>query len=342
MPVKDENDDSVKELITRYLSGETSGLEEKWLMEWVASSPENERLFLDLKKVADWSDAHFSDTHKIQSRIDVNQEWNRFIKNIEKQKEVRPVGKLSDFNTTGFWLRIAASFFVLAVTGGLIYSLLKDDEMTIYQTSESTFKIDLPDGTKVTLNRSSELSYDTDFGAQNRIVNLKGEAFFDVVMDPQKPFIIRAKEAELEVIGTSFTVQAYENIKNIEVIVATGKVKLSVPDLKKEIFLTAGQKGTYIRDRKEMTNTLNQDINFQSWNTRKIIFNETDLLTVIETLNRTYHANITSAADIPTACVVTVTFDQQTLEAVLKVLETTLNLTYNRNGNQIEITDAGC
>jgi ferric-dicitrate binding protein FerR (iron transport regulator) len=92
----------------------------------------------------------------------------------------------------------------------------------------------------------------------------------------------------------------------------------------------------------ELSSGINKDINFLSWNTRKIVFTEDDLQTVVATLNKIYHANISIATDIPASCIVTVTFDQQSLEAILNVLETTLNLTLRTSGNQIEITAAGC
>ena len=72
------------------------------------------------------------------------------------------------------------------------------------------------------------------------------------------------------------------------------------------------------------------------------MFDEKDLRSVVEELNEIYNANITLATTVSDACVVTVTFDQQDLEAILNVLKKTLNLTYTMKGNQIEITHAGC
>jgi ferric-dicitrate binding protein FerR (iron transport regulator) len=91
-----------------------------------------------------------------------------------------------------------------------------------------------------------------------------------------------------------------------------------------------------------VVSAVNQDVNFLSWNTGRLVFVENDLRSVLETLKKTYHADIVIRTDIPVSCIVTVTFDQQSLESVLKVLESTLNLKYVINGNTVEITEAGC
>jgi ferric-dicitrate binding protein FerR (iron transport regulator) len=174
------------------------------------------------------------------------------------------------------------------------------------------------------------------------MVILKGEAFFEVAHDANKAFVIQVNGANVEVLGTSFNVQGYESRTAIEVTVQTGVVKFSVPELQQEVKLVAGQQGVYSKGNQQLTSAPNADLNFLSWNTRKLVFMENDLRTVVETLNKTYQAEIVLATDIPGSCVVTVTFDQQTLEAVLHVLETTLNLTYRKTGNRIEIIRAGC
>jgi transmembrane sensor len=273
--------------------------------------------------------------------INVEAEWDQFLKTISNKRET-PVRPLSPPGLFNFWMRVAASFVVLAITGGLIYSLLSNGEDTFLTTTHTTFRATLPDGSVVVMNRNSELRYADDFGEKNRTIHLKGEAYFDVKPDAAKTFIINAGKAQVEVLGTSFTVTAYDSLADIRVVVETGKVKLSIPELKKEIRLTPGEKGTYVSEAKSVTSTQNDDANYQSWNTMKIVFIDAGLRSVVETLNRTYHSNIVLSAAVSDTCALTVTFNQQSLESVLKVLESTLNLTIVRNGDHIEITAAGC
>jgi ferric-dicitrate binding protein FerR (iron transport regulator) len=100
--------------------------------------------------------------------------------------------------------------------------------------------------------------------------------------------------------------------------------------------------GTYSKVDRALTRTANPDVNYKSWSTRHIEFTSTPLHEVIRVLNKTYGSQISITGPVPDSCFVTVTFDQQSLEAVLRVLEKTLNLSYRVEGDRIEITSAGC
>lgn len=328
------------DLIIRHLTGEASAEEEKLLQQWRTQLPENERHYHDVKKVFELSTSHL--TQNIRQRIDINldQEWSKFVDTIEKKET--PIRVLTPENPSRPWLRIAAALLLLAVSGFVInYFVFRNTDVK-FQTADTTLSLSLPDGSKVVLNKNSALSYSTSFGEKNRTVILKGEAFFEVERDAQKPFLIQISNTQVEVLGTSFNVQGYEDRKEIEVTVQTGLVKFSAPEANKEIKLEAGQKGVYSKTDRDLNSGANEDINFLAWNTRKLIFVENDLRTVIETLNRIYQVNIVLPDSIPASCVVTVTFDHQSLESVLNVLKTTLSLEYKTNGNQIVIISAGC
>jgi transmembrane sensor len=331
-----------EELIVRCLSGEASVEEEQKLHAWIALRPENEQRYLASKKVFELSNQHYAVRGLKSLDINVDQEWNHFVNKIERKKEAPeysiPVGQPT---FAGNWLRMAASIALIVMSGAAVYYFVKDNDVH-YQTTNSPLTISLPDGSQVILNTNSELSYSTAFGAKNRLVKLSGEGFFRVERDEQKPFVIDVNKTKVEVLGTSFDVQGYEDAESVEVVVQTGVVKFSAPATKREVTLTAGQKGIYSKTKQHLNSFVNEDPNFLSWNTQTIVFTDSNLRTVIETLNRTYHANIVATSEIPASCVVTVTFDHQTLEAVLNVLKTTLNLTYRINSNRIEITHAGC
>lgn len=341
--MKDDFNDSVKELITKYLADEASTEEQRVLRDWIAQTPENERQYLAYKKVFELSQQHYARKTEETHTVDIDQEWSYFMNNVrgretESETKIRSLGKPS----YSAWYKLAAAVLLFAVSGWIITRFITGGEDRVYQTASRTMTVKLPDGSQVILNRNSELSYSSSFGDANRTVILKGEAFFDVTPNPQKPFIIQANDAQVEVVGTSFNVLAYDSMNEVEVVVQSGVVKLSGRDHKNEVKLQAGDKGIYSKATHKLSSGVNEDVNFQSWNTQKIVFTEDDLRTVVATLNKTYHANISIAADIPASCVVTVTFDQQSLEAVLNVLETTLNLTLRTSGNRIEITAAGC
>lgn len=114
-------------------------------------------------------------------------------------------------------------------------------------TSTVTFNQDirllnLPDGTRVWLNENSKIEYPKSFSGKERTVTLKGEAFFEVKRDVSHPFVIRSGAIKTTVLGTSFTVKAYDNNKP-EVNVRTGKVR--VESSKNTVLLQRGDKAIY-------------------------------------------------------------------------------------------------
>jgi transmembrane sensor len=326
--------DSVNELITKHLAGETSADEQKQLLSWINESQANKQHFDQLQKAFGLTERHFK--APVQDvDMDIDQEWAHFTKSIGKEVKVR---RLSFSQVS---LRVAATVLLLAVAGTLLYNYLRPDN-TIYQTAENKNTISLPDGSQVVLNRYTTLSVDPDFGEQNRTVSLEGEAFFNVEANADKPFIILAETASVQVLGTSFNINAYDSLNEVEVTVETGIVTLQARGGTEKVKLGAGQKGIYSKTKQALQTDTNTDLNYLSWNTGRIVFVGNDLRSVIETLRRTYNADITLPPDIPETCIVTVTFEGQSLESVLKVLESTLNIRYSIRGNKVEITEAGC
>ncbi len=339
----------VESWIVRSLSGEASAEDERQLSAWIAQSEENERQYLMLKKAFGLSKEYYAHQTDAYPDINIDLEWNHFVNQLTRKEKgtnpppsaVRTRMLSPERNAPRMWLRVAAAI-VLLVASGMVINYFVSGTNVHFQTADNTLSVSLSDGSQVLLNQNSELSYSSHFGAASRKVKLKGEAFFEVAPDPNKPFIIQIGDAEVEVLGTTFNVQGYDTRKEVEVTVETGVVKLSTPELKQEVKLHAGDKGIYSKANQQISSLKNDNVNFLSWKTRKIILIEKDLRSVVETLNKTYGSNITIASDIPASCVVTVTFDGQSLEAALNVLKATLNLTYRIQGNQIEITHAGC
>jgi ferric-dicitrate binding protein FerR (iron transport regulator) len=203
--------------------------------------------------------------------------------------------------------------------------------------------IELPDGSKVTLNHTSELKYSKEFGELNREVILEGEGYFEVAKDSTKPFIINASNSLIEVLGTSFNVNAYKNNSEVEVVVNTGVVALSsknIPDEK--IILKQGEKGELIKESEELNLLKNEDINFLSWKTKKLTFENTPLDNVIESLEKVYHKDFNIKTDDIKDCTITTTFDNQKLESVMLIIESTLDVTFEEENEIISVTGPGC
>lgn len=100
----------------------------------------------------------------------------------------------------------------------------------------------LPDGTKVWLNSGSQLVYDKNYGNKLREVSLTGEAYFDVVKNPERPFLIHTTKMDVKVLGTAFNVKCYPGEKTTETSLVRGSVEVTLKDRQEKIMLKPNEK----------------------------------------------------------------------------------------------------
>lgn len=154
-----------------------------------------------------------------------------------------------------------------------------------------TYDLLLADGTHVWLNAETELTYPTNFNGDQRKVKLKGEAFFDVAKDAQKPFIVELESMDIKVLGTSFNISNYEEDKTECVTLVSGSVEVNV-----------AQKGTYqITPSEQLSlSEFHQTVNiekvdtelFTSWKDNKYIFKNARLDDILKKLHRWYDFSV--------------------------------------------------
>ena len=110
----------------------------------------------------------------------------------------------------------------------------KTEQAPIVANNGSRSRSLLPDGTIVWLNAGSKLHYENDFNGSTREVRLEGEAFFDVVKQPGRPFIVHTSGIDIRVLGTAFNVKSYPEDKTVETTLYRGLVQVSRKDDSKE------------------------------------------------------------------------------------------------------------
>ncbi len=161
------------------------------------------------------------------------------------------------------------------------------------QSTEKTFIRESPagkwstfvmtDGTKVTLNAGSKFTYTSGYNQQTRMVQLHGEAFFEVISDPQKPFIVHFGENRVEVLGTSFNIKAYPDTENSIVAVRTGKV--SVKHSAEAVDLTPNE-AVILSDLFFNVKKVDDPSLYFGWMDRQLIFNEVTLEEAMKSISR--------------------------------------------------------
>ncbi|MBV6642870.1 MAG: FecR domain-containing protein [Cyclobacteriaceae bacterium] len=213
----------MEELIYKYVRNKLTKAEKLRLQEWINEDPENARLFKNF--IGHWKLSDF-DVDLLKHKV-----WQKM-----PHQNGSPSYEREIFSWT--WLKVAA---VLVAVLGISFYLLKDqitlddqvaivDKPTIIEkVAERGQKltVKLPDGSMVKLNSDSRISYLSNFGDQSRDIQLTGEAFFEVERDETRPFKIFSGNLEVEVLGTSFNVNAYPDQQAASVAVRTGKVSVS-------------------------------------------------------------------------------------------------------------------
>ena len=202
--------------------------------------------------------------------------------------------------------------------------------------ADNTIKIiELSDGSVIHLNKNSKLFYPEKFDIDKRVVELEGEAFFDIKNNPQKAFIIKAKNKEVKVLGTSFNVNTNFDSKKVEVFVKTGKVKFYEPgNEKKQLILNPGSIGTL--DEKIVDKKLIDDPNYLSWKTKYFDFTKGEKLdNVIATINKAYGVNIILKDAKSANKVMKTTYDNHSLNTILETICNTYNLSKEEQAEAI-------
>ena len=155
----------------------------------------------------------------------------------------------------------------------------------------------LSDGTKVWLNAGSQLIYPSVFINKTRQVMLIGEAYFDVAKNPDKPFIVRASDIQVQVLGTRFDISAYPEDKMIQTVLEVGKVtlKYSVKGILNQEYsvdMVPNQKIEFDKSTGESKSQMVDVSKYISWKEGMLEFEKVDLIRAIKQVERYYDVKI--------------------------------------------------
>ena len=271
-----------------------------------------------LKKI--WDDSR---QLALTSTKDENRAWQKF------QQRIHPVS----VRRAGFgWMRIAASLIILAGLGLLTYWIFNDRTKELTVVAQKTVLNDtLPDGSVVTVNKGSSISYLPKFKGETRQVSLKGEAFFNVTPNKKKPFIISANDVQITVVGTSFNVKTSNG--NTEVVVETGIVKVTRAG--KTVELRANEEVTVGTKDSILTKEKVSDQLYKYYRTKEFVCNDTPLWKLVDVINEAYNSHIVIGNPALQDMSITTTFNNESLEQVLNVISITFNIKVIKEGDNI-------
>lgn len=307
------------DLLARYFNGTASEADLKEVAQWLKEDAANESELKQLDKV--WTNGQSQ-----KQSFDTTKAW---------QKVASQTVKAPKRNKASIY-KVAAGIAAIFAIGLLLWFFTSSNsvEMLSYQTTKESKEITLPDGSKITLNAYSSLQFPEKFTENERNVSMIGEAFFEVMENPTKPFKIDINTTEVTVLGTSFNIDSRDTATVVSV--KTGKVKFGI---KKglQVELIKNQEAKYIARKDSITPTVTVDPNVFAFKTRVFYFENTSLTNVVERLSKAYHVDIKLDDKSWANYNLTATFERQKLDTVLDVISETLNISVRKEGEQYYI-----
>jgi ferric-dicitrate binding protein FerR (iron transport regulator) len=286
----------------------------------------------------------------------LKQEWEE-VKNLEpisqeQQDEIfyqvkhnyRKKKLTQTFNQK--FMRIAAIFILaIAVSSVLfiftdIYEKLGSKEVAYIEKSNpkgQRSKIVLPDNSIVWLNADSKVRYAEEFtNKDNRNIELKGEAFFEVDHNPDKPFIVQVNGLAVTVLGTSFNIKGYDESEEIKTTLVHGKVGLDPGANSEKTYLKPGEMGVYNKRMSSVNIQKNIDVfEIISWKEGKLIFDNEPFVVIAAELERWYGVKFHIPAEIKGKYRYTMTITDENVQEVCKLIQETTPVDYRIEGKQV-------
>ena len=301
------------------------------IQKWLDLSPEHPVILTEIMNV--WSVSK-SSTEFYQPDLSVN--WQKLMQKVN----ARP--KQSLFRTISFRISAAAAVLALVFMAGLglgdgfLNSSKKVSYTRIIAPEGNKTQIVLPDSTHVWLNSGSELQYASDYSATNRKVNMKGECFFDVVKDPEHPFIVQGSKFQVRVFGTRFNVNEDASQNTADITLVSGKVQVFNLDDKPVSELIPGQQLVYNQGIYHVQKAVNMEA-LTAWLNNMLIFDNQPFEEVIHYLEKWYGVKIQLDHTLYYSHNYTFKVKTESLREVLALISVITPIEYQIEGEKVMI-----
>lgn len=359
-------------LITRYLSKEASKEEQEELFELLEKDPGQQYFFELLNNF--WSatkssavkhdedDAHFN---HILAMADETE--NSALVNYPESApdKVFRIGRRKIYT----WSVAAAVLAAVVIIGYNYYGVSRKTNNTaiaqftphkneVKAKSGAKSRLTLPDGTKVWLNAESRITYTNNFNKKTREVDLEGEAFFDVVKNPNSPFIVHTTGIDIKVLGTAFNVKSYPHESTIEATLVRGSIEVVKTDepMGPKVILQPHEKLVFTKgidslqkirpgkaSQQEImitavaANAPDSVMKETSWVYNKLYFDGDSFAELAVKMERWFNVSITFKNEKVAAYRFKGVFKTETIQQALKALQLTADFKYNIEGNEVKI-----
>lgn len=232
------------------------------------------------------------------------------------------------------WASLAAAVVGVMIMAFAYFYMTQTFSTIAYKTApgEKT-TVTLPDGTIVTMNGNSSLSYnERDWDGDTRPLQFSGEGYFKVKSNPAKPFIVNTSAIAIKVLGTTFNVKSYDEDPAIETTLVEGKVQLQRnrgDNSGTEVFeLSPDQKATYSKDSGKIVMQEAHLAKEIAWVNGSLVFEDEPFSEIIKDLERWYGVNITAEDRSSLNCRFNAIVENESLEQVMQLFTVIGNVEY--------------
>lgn len=323
----------INSLFRRFIRGLYTRRDAETLFRFFRSGECRDALAREMDALWDETGAEKPDASSAQEQY--REEAGRLLKRLRRRER-----------TGAFWRgsktvyrKYAAILLICIVSGWLAgnwSNWLQPDEPVytevIVRNGENR-KVVLPDGTHVTLNAGSRLKYPSAFEKGRRTVEMNGEGFFEVARNEKAPFVIHTQAADVEVLGTSFNLQAYDADEQLAVCVKTGKVQVSMQE--GSMYLLPDEEITLDKTTREIRKGKENARKAASWLTGTLYFNRTPVKSVARQLERMYDCTIEFGPGASYEDYIYGEHDNKSLESVLNSIRYATGIHYKKEGRRV-------
>ncbi len=332
------------DLLKKFYRGECSKDEVQKVISWFSSKEQKEEL-LEQLQVA-WEQYDFFEDEvltghnsaKILQGINNRRRQDKAVVPVKEDQKVRYL------SINRFYALRVASIVILAVCVSFIIQIFLQDMpkegscLVVAEVPAGQKRIiRLEDGTEITLNGGSKISYPEPFEKDKREVSLEGEAFFEVARDVDRPFTVSSGELNTKVLGTSFNVKAYRGEQRIKVAVASGKVKVSRKD-KGEHFLLPGKSIDYNTENQLFKVGVFDEQEVFAWKEGTLYFKNASYEEVKTAIERWYGVTVRAKGEVGKEWQYSGRFYQESLGNVLRSIGYVKQFSYTKAGNCVVLT----
>lgn len=239
-----------------------------------------------------------------------------------------------------WYSKIAAVLLIPLLLAGFMYLYInnsKDSWSVLTAPKGEKAQFILPDGSKGYLNSGSTLRYKNNFNKE-RIVQLEGEGFFDVMKDKKHPFIVQTPVLSVTALGTRFDVCAYNDEETIRTTLESGRIKIGISQSDKFWILKPGEQNIYNRNTDISTvNMVNTDL-YVSWKENILRFDNAGFIDIVKKMERWYDVKINLDDELKYTQRYTMTIKTESLKEMLDLLSVTTPINYKIQNENVYIS----